>query len=157
MPDLQRVPVEFRKSISDVPSAYYENTEQIRYRQSTPDIQHAYQISAPEQRGFVGNNLLAIDHRKSMPELQHDARRSAFISPPSVDRQPIKPCTKPLRTIPNPKPRILTKPSLKALSAVPRNRHTDSWITPKATSEVKSYNQHWVFQVILYNLINLFY
>lgn len=145
MPDLQHMPFEFRKSISDVPSAYYENSEPVHYRKSTTDIQHSYQSSVPEQRGF-SNNLLTIDHRKSMPELQHDARRSAFISPPPINRQPIMPSTKPLRTIQNPKPRILTKPSLKALSAVPRNRHTDNWITPKANPEVKSYNQHWVFQ-----------
>ncbi|XP_060515801.1 uncharacterized protein LOC132695522 isoform X2 [Cylas formicarius] len=141
MPELQHLPLEFRKSIGDVTSAYYERSEEIHYRKSMPDIQHAYHASA-DRRTLITNNLPAIDHRKSMPELQHDARRSAFISPPPVNRQPIMP--KPLRT--QPKPRILTKPSLKALSAVPRPRHNDNWIQPKANPEVKNYNQHWVFQ-----------
>ncbi|KAF7268509.1 hypothetical protein GWI33_018387 [Rhynchophorus ferrugineus] len=138
MPELQKIPVEFRKSISDVPSAYYENTEQYQYRQSMPDIQHAYQST-----GFASNNLLAIDHRKSMPELQHETIRSAFISPTPMSRSNV---AKQSRTIQAPKPRILTKPNIKALSAVPRNRHSDNWITPKANPETKNYNQHWVFQ-----------
>ncbi|XP_030756556.1 spindle pole body component 110 [Sitophilus oryzae] len=138
MPELQHVNVEYRKSISDVPSAYYENSDQLPYRQSMPDIQHAYQST-----GFVSNNLLAIDHRKSMPDLQQESKRSAFIAPQPMARTNVP---KPARPIQAPKPRILTKPSLKALSAVPRSRHTDNWITPKANPEVKSYNKHWVFQ-----------
>ncbi|KAH1029594.1 hypothetical protein HUJ05_002805 [Dendroctonus ponderosae] len=144
LPDLS---TEFQQSAGNASSSYYENIEPIKCMQSTPDIQHAYQSSAPEQRGFVRNNRLAMDHRKSMPELKHDSRGLGFTSPPTFDRQPIKPSTKPLRTIPNPKPRILAKPNLKQLSAIPKNRHPENWAGSKATPPgAKSYSQHWVIQ-----------
>ncbi|XP_050314761.1 uncharacterized protein CG43427 isoform X2 [Anthonomus grandis grandis] len=119
-----QMPLSFSKSIGDMPGAYYN--EPVKFRQSTLDIQH----SVPEQRSFTSNNLLAIDHRKSMPELQHDSTvRSAFISPVSMDRQPIKPSTKPLRTISTPS--LKTKPPI---------------MSPKPVVAPRSYNQHWVFQ-----------
>ncbi|CAG9759474.1 unnamed protein product [Ceutorhynchus assimilis] len=144
LPDLQHLPLDYRRSIGDVPSGYYKNTDQIRYGQSTPNIQHAFQTSMPEQRNFFSsNNLVGISHRKPIPELQHDARRSAFISPLPNDRRLIKPSVKPIRSISNLKPMVFTKPSLKALSAIPRNRHSDNWITPKPSIEA---NQKWVYQ-----------
>lgn len=142
LPDLSS---EFQQSADEnanCSSSYYENIGPLKCMQSTPNIQHAYQSSAPEQRGFVSNSRLAMEHRKSMPELKHDSRGLTFASPP-FDRQPIKPSTKPLRTIPNPKPRILAKPNLKQL-----NRHPENWAGLKATPPGgKSYSQHWVIQV----------
>ncbi|KAL1493264.1 hypothetical protein ABEB36_011349 [Hypothenemus hampei] len=134
LPNLQDVNMEFPKSVYDKQMQYIGH--------STPAI-YTYRNSYLEETGF-SNNLLVIDHRKSMPELQHEAKRSAFVPP--MDRQPIKPSTKPLRPFPSAKPRILTKPSLKALSAIPRNRHTNSWIAPIPTAERQNCNQHWVIQ-----------
>ncbi|XP_066248867.1 LIM domain only protein 7 [Euwallacea similis] len=136
LPDLQQMPVEFRQSMGDVPSAYSERS-QYSYQTSNPSINSS-------EHNFASNNLLTICNRKSMPELQHVSKNSAFMAPVPIDRRPIKPCTKPLRPTPNVKTRVLT-PSLKTLSAVPRSRHSDSWITPK-TTDGKNYSQHWVIQ-----------
>lgn len=173
MPELQNVPIEYRKSVPDVPSYVYKKSipdVDLQYRKSMPNIQHAYQKLSPEHHRIdrslsIDSDLrVPLDHRKSMPELQHDMHHSAFKSPP-INRQPIMP-GKPLRPVkdlsvfnpivpsnlqhPNVKgTRQLSKHSLQALSAVPRSRHVpnDNWIQPKANPEAKNYNQHWVFQV----------
>uniref|UniRef100_V5GIF7 LIM zinc-binding domain-containing protein n=1 Tax=Anoplophora glabripennis TaxID=217634 RepID=V5GIF7_ANOGL len=172
MPELQNVPLEYRKSVPDVPSYVYKKSIpdiDLQYRKSMPNIQHAYQKLSPDHHRIdrsmsIDSDLrVPLDHRKSMPELQHDMHHSAFKSPPP-NRQPIMP-GKPLRPVkdlsvfnpivppslqhPNVKgTRQLSKHSLQALSAVPRSRHVpnDNWIQPKANPEAKNYNQHWVFQ-----------
>ncbi|XP_063928121.1 uncharacterized protein Smash isoform X3 [Zophobas morio] len=162
MPELQHVPLEYRKSLPDVPNAYsvYRPVPEldVQYRKSMPDIQHGYK-SVPEYHKSVPEN----DHRKSMPDIQ----RSAFKSPPTVKKQPIMP-GKPIRPmskeqrdrylmmnpaltdgvpITNGKPRQLSRHSLQALSAVPKNRHlpVDNWIQPRQNVE-KNTKQHWLIQ-----------
>ncbi|EFA11200.1 LIM and calponin homology domains-containing protein 1 isoform X1 [Tribolium castaneum] len=160
MPELQHVPLEYRKSLPDVPNAYsvYRPVPEldVQYRKSMPDIQHAYHKSVPEYHKSVSENL---DHRKSMPDIQ----RSAFKSPPPVKKQPIMP-GKPIRPMSkeqrdrylmmNPtmtdsggKPRQLSRHSLQALSAVPKNRHlpVDNWIQPRQNVD-KNAKQHWLIQ-----------
>ncbi|CAH0562651.1 unnamed protein product [Brassicogethes aeneus] len=146
MPELQQIPLEYRKSVPDVPNVYRSIPDldvQYNTRQSMPDIQH---MPAPEQ--------LLMGNRKSMPELQldMDVHRSAFKTP--TYRQPILP-GKPIepKIFFNPispehnqvKPKQLSKHNLHALSAAPRPRRNDNWIQPKPKSE-KSYSQHWLIQ-----------
>lgn len=100
MPELQHLPNDFRKSMPDVPNYvpppnHYEL--RLQYHKSMPDIQRAYNKSvnvAPQ------NNLLMIDHQKSMPELQPDAHRNHLRPAHSAPapRQPIMP-GKPLRPL----------------------------------------------------------
>ncbi|KAH0816731.1 hypothetical protein MTP99_019512 [Tenebrio molitor] len=164
MPELQHVPLEYRKSLPDVPNAYnvYRPVpeSEVQYRKSMSDIQHAYHKSVPEYHKSAENSL---DHRKSMPDIQ----RSAFKSPPPVKKQPILP-GKPIRPMSkeqrdrylmmnpavndalpysNGKPRQLSRHSLQALSAVPKNRHlpVDTWIQPRPNVE-KNTKQHWLIQ-----------
>lgn len=166
MPELQHIPLDYRKPIQETPSNYYKrrdiNDIDLQYRKSMPDIQQPYHKSPIKENVQKLNEInVPVDHRKSMPELQQqEMHRSAFKSPPPtapVNRQPIMP-GKPLRAkdsvnfnqmSPDNYPRQLSKHSLHALSAVPRNKYiqNDNWIQPKANPEVKSYNQHWVFQV----------
>lgn len=67
MPELQQVPLEYRKSMPDVINAY----RKVDYRKSMPDIQHGYHKSRYDYK--VDD---VSDHRKSLPEL-----KSAFCSP----------------------------------------------------------------------------
>ncbi|RZC35934.1 LIM and calponin -likey domains-containing protein 1 [Asbolus verrucosus] len=163
MPELQHIPLEYRKSLTDVPNAYnvYRSVElDVQYRKSMPDIQHAYHKSIPEYHKPTADN--SLDHRKSMPDIE----RSAFKSPPPVKRQPILP-GKPIRPMskeqrdryllmnpalsdplqhPNGKPRQLSRHSLQALSAVPKSRHLPvDWIQPRSNPE-KNTKQHWLIQ-----------
>lgn len=167
MPELQHVPLEYRKSLTDVPNAYSNIYRPVvpeldaQYRKSMPDMQNPY------QQKTVSNAEIKIpaDHRKSMPDIQ----RSAFKSPPpNAKRQPIMP-GKPLRPLNKDtkdrflmfkqpmtdgsqhnagKPRPLSRHSLQALSAIPKTRHlpVDNWIQPRANPE-KNYKQHWLVQV----------
>lgn len=161
MPELQHIPLDYRKSIQETPNSYYKRSDindiDLQYRKSMPDIQQQYHKTPIKENVQKLNEInVPIDHRKSMPELQQEIHhRSAFKSPPPpINRQPIMP-GKPLRAKDSINfnqdnyPRQLSKHSLQALSAVPRNKYVpnDNWIQPKANPEVKSYNQHWVFQV----------
>lgn len=161
MPELQHIPLDYRKSMPDVPNAYYRPVPELdlQYRKSMPNIQHAYHKSVPEYHKPVD-----MDHRKSMPDIQ----RSAFKSPPPLKKQPIMP-GKPIRPmtkeqrdrylmmnpipdsvpVANGKPRQLSRHSLQALSAVPKNRHlpVDNWIQPRHNVE-KNTKQHWLVQVM---------
>ncbi|KAJ8917972.1 hypothetical protein NQ315_002668 [Exocentrus adspersus] len=172
MPELQNVPLEYGKSVSEVPNYMYRKSipeADLQHRKSMPNIQHVYQNSSSEHDRIdrslsMDNDLKApLDYRQSMPELQHDIQHSAFKSPP-INKQAIMP-GKPLRPVKdlsvfnsvvpsnlqhsNVKgTKQLSKHSLQALSAVPRSRYVpnDNWIQPKANPKVKTYNQHWVFQ-----------
>ncbi|KAG5898853.1 hypothetical protein JTB14_014280 [Gonioctena quinquepunctata] len=143
----------------------YENIPKV-------DRRKAYQSSSS------GNLLEAdlgipLDHRKSMPELQHTYQKSSL--------EPRRPLVEPLvpinhrQSMPElqhdrhhsafktPRPSIIpgrplrsakewsvfdqqsNKPIPRQLGAVPRTRQ-EKWIQPKANPEGRNYNQHWVIQ-----------
>ncbi|KAK9723236.1 LIM domain [Popillia japonica] len=170
MPELQHIPIEYRKSLPDVPNYKPAPEIDFQYRKSMPDIQHAYTRSMTDYCNNIGQpdvRSRLIDHRKSMPELQQEMQRTGFRSPPPIVRQqPIIPA-KPLRVLTteqqdkdrlNSEPELmqttnkhvrpLTRHSLHVLSAVPRPRHlpNDNWIQQKPNAEPKNYNQHWLYQ-----------
>lgn len=101
MPELQHLPNDIRKSMTDEPNyiaspSHYE----LQYHKSMPDIQRSFNKSVNEYSNISPqNNLLMIDHQKSMPELQIDIHRNNFRSTAqSIPRQPIMP-GKPLRPL----------------------------------------------------------
>lgn len=102
MPELQHIPMEYRKSLPDVPSYKPAPEIDFHYRKSMPDIQHAYNRSVSDYCNNINqpdNRSRLIDHRKSMPELQQEMHRVGFRSPPPIIRQqPIMPA-KPLRVL----------------------------------------------------------
>ncbi|XP_071054643.1 LIM domain only protein 7 isoform X2 [Onthophagus taurus] len=135
MPELQ-VASEYRKPHPEVPNYHHPSPEiDYQYRKSMPDIQHAYNRSVSD---YCNNGRMNIEYRKKLGNKeQHETERFVNkLNPIEMDNVQHG----------NKQVRPLTRHSLHVLSAVPKPRHNDNWITPKANPEVKSYNQHWLYQ-----------
>lgn len=101
MPELQHIPIEYRKSLPDVPNYKPSQEIEFQYRKSMPNIQNAYGRSTSDYCNNMNQNnnrARLIDHRKSMPELQQEMQHGFRSPPPIVRQQPIMPA-KPLRVM----------------------------------------------------------